>query len=195
MELVFATNNSHKIKEISALIDRRFHIIGLYDVGIEEEIPEDAYTLAENALFKARYVHVKTGMNVFADDTGLEVDALNGAPGVFSARYAGPGKSPDDNIVKLLKQLEGISLRTARFRTVIALIYNNREYMFEGTVNGEIINERRGKEGFGYDPVFRPEGYVKTFAELPLAEKNQISHRANATRKLVAFLSEQSLSQ
>jgi XTP/dITP diphosphohydrolase len=195
MELVFATNNKHKIKEISALLDDRFIILGLAEIGIVEDIPEDADTLAENAFSKARYVHSKTGLNVFADDTGLEVDALNGAPGVYSARYAGPGKSPHDNIIKLLKQLEGISLRKARFRTVIALIINEKEYLFEGTVEGEIINERRGTGGFGYDPVFMAEGYNKTFAELPLAEKNLISHRAMATGKLIKFLEQQAFSQ
>lgn len=188
MKLIFATNNRHKIREISALLDNRFNIIGLTEAGITDDIPEDADTIDENALFKARYVHSLTGMNVFADDTGLEVNALNGAPGVYSARYAGPGKSPDDNIVKLLAQLEGITSREARFRTVIALIFNGNEYLFEGTAEGEIINERRGTGGFGYDPVFRPAGFDKTFAELSLAEKNLISHRANATRKLISFL-------
>lgn len=191
MELVFATNNRHKIKEIGAILDNRFTVKGLADVGIADDIPEDADTLAENALFKARYVHSRTGLNVFADDTGLEVDALGGAPGVYSARYAGPGKSPDDNIVKLLGQLEGINLRKARFRTVIALIFKDKEYLFEGTVEGKIINERRGAGGFGYDPVFMAEGYDRTFAELPLSEKNLISHRAKATEKLIKFLEEQ----
>jgi XTP/dITP diphosphohydrolase len=195
MDLVFATNNKHKIKEVSALLNSRFHILGLAEVGINEDIPEDAVTLAENALFKAQYVHSRTGLNVFADDTGLEVNALNGAPGVYSARYAGPGKSPDDNITKLLKQLEGISLRKARFITVIALIFNKKEYLFEGTIEGKILNERRGTGGFGYDPVFMAEGYDKTFAELSLAEKNAISHRAKATGKLIQFLEEQALSE
>lgn len=195
MDLVFATNNKHKIKEVSALLNGRFNILGLADVGINEDIPEDADTLAENALFKARYVHSRTGLNVFADDTGLEVNALNGAPGVYSARYAGPGKSPDDNITKLLKQLDGISLRKARFITVIALIFNKKEYLFEGTIEGEILNERRGTGGFGYDPVFMAEGYDKTFSELSLAEKNAISHRAKATGKLIKFLEEQALSE
>lgn len=190
MELVFATNNKHKIREISALLDDRFTIVGLADVGIEEDIPEDADTLAGNALSKARHVHARTGLNVFADDTGLEVDALNGAPGVYSARYAGPGKSPDDNIVRLLKQLEGITDRKARFRTVIALILNDKEYLFEGTVEGKITMDRRGAGGFGYDPVFMAESFDRTFAELPLAEKNLISHRAKATEKLITFLEE-----
>jgi len=195
MELVFATNNTHKIKEISALLDDRFNIIGLADVGIEEDISEDADTLTGNALSKARYVHSRTGLNVFADDTGLEVDALNGAPGVYSARYAGPGKSPDDNIVRLLKELDGITDRKARFRTVIALILNDKEYLFEGTVEGKIMYERRGTGGFGYDPVFMAEGFDRTFAELPLAEKNLISHRARATERLITFLEKKALTR
>lgn len=188
MELLFATNNKHKIREISDLLDEGFRIIGLSEVNITEEIPEEEDTLAGNALGKARYVHRKTGMNVFADDTGLEVDALGGEPGVFSARYAGEGKSFDDNIDKLLLRMEGVTDRRARFRTVIALILEEREYLFEGAVEGEILSERRGTGGFGYDPVFRAEGYELTFAEIPLSEKNTVSHRARATRKLLEFL-------
>jgi XTP/dITP diphosphohydrolase len=188
MKLLFATNNKHKIREISDIISNNFTIIGLTDVNITEDIPEEADTLADNALFKARYVHERTGMNVFADDTGLEVEALGGEPGVYSARYAGEGKSFDDNINKLLNRLEGVEERKARFRTVIALIFENREYMFEGTVEGEILRERKGTGGFGYDPVFRAAGYDQTFAEMPLTEKNRISHRAVAMRKLLNFL-------
>lgn len=190
MKLVFATNNKHKIREISDILDNSFSIIGLADVNITGDIPEEADTLAENALFKARYVHEKTGMNVFADDTGLEVEALGGEPGVYSARYAGEGCSFDDNINKLLNRLEGIEDRKARFRTVIALILENTEYLFEGNVEGEILTERKGTGGFGYDPVFRASGYDQTFAEMPLSEKNMISHRAVATRKLLNFLEE-----
>ena len=188
MKLVFATNKKHKIREISDILDNSFRIIGLADVNITGDIPEEADTLAENALFKARYVHEKTGMNVFADDTGLEVEALGGEPGVYSARYAGEGCSFDDNINKLLNRLEGIEDRKARFRTVIALILENTEYLFEGNVEGEILTERKGTGGFGYDPVFRASGYDQTFAEMPLSEKNMISHRAVATRKLLNFL-------
>jgi XTP/dITP diphosphohydrolase len=188
MELVFATNNKHKIREISDLLDNNFRVLGLADLGINEEIPEEAETLEENALFKARYVHEKTGLNVFADDTGLEVDALGGAPGVYSARYAGESKSFDDNIEKLLRELQDVTGRSARFRTVIALILDDSEYLFEGTVEGEIIRERRGNGGFGYDPVFIASGYDLTFAEIPLGEKNRISHRAKAMRKLIGFL-------
>lgn len=190
MKLVFATNNKHKIREISDILDNSFSIIGLADVNITGDIPEEADTLAENALFKARYVHEKTDMNVFADDTGLEVEALGGEPGVYSARYAGEGCSFDDNINKLLNRLEGIEDRKARFRTVIALILENTEYLFEGNVEGEILTERKGTGGFGYDPVFRASGYDQTFAEMPLSEKNMISHRAVATRKLLNFLEE-----
>jgi XTP/dITP diphosphohydrolase len=188
MELVFATNNKHKVSEISDLLDSNFRIIGLSDLNITEEIPEDADTLEENALFKARYVHGKTRMNVFADDTGLEVTALGGAPGVYSARYAGESKSFDDNIDKLLCEMHCANDRSARFRTVIALILDDREYLFEGIVEGEITTERKGNGGFGYDPVFRATGSDKTFAEIPLQEKNSISHRARAMRQLISFL-------
>ncbi len=190
MELVFATNNKHKIKEISDLLGGKFKILGLADVNITEDIPEDAETLSENALFKARVVHDRTGLNVFADDTGLEVDALDGAPGVYSARYAGEGRSFDDNINKLLGQMGDTENRKARFRTVIALIINGSEFLFEGTVSGEITVGRRGNGGFGYDPVFLPDGYDRTFAEMPLSEKNRISHRARAMGKLLDFLAE-----
>ena len=189
MKLIFATNNKHKVREIASLLDDSYTVIGLNDVDISEDIPEDGETLTENALHKARYVYERTGMNVFADDTGLEVDALNGAPGVHSARFAGANKDPDANITKLLGLLEGKSNRKARFRTVIALIFDKKEYLFEGTVEGEIIDVRKGTEGFGYDPVFLADGYEQTFAEIPLSEKNMISHRARATRKLINFLS------
>jgi XTP/dITP diphosphohydrolase len=195
MELIFATNNKHKIREISDLLNDRFIILGLADVSITDDIPEDSDNLADNALFKARYVHERTDMNVFADDTGLEVDALNGAPGVHSARYAGIGKNPDDNIIKLLEQLKGVTDRKARFRTVIALILDHREYLFEGKVEGEIMLNRKGSGGFGYDPVFMAEGYDRTFAELPMSEKNKISHRAQAMKKLLDFLGQQAVSQ
>lgn len=190
MELIFATNNKHKIKEISDLLVDNFTILGLADTGITEDIPEEGETLEENALFKARYVHEKTRLNVFADDTGLEVPSLGGEPGVHSARYAGESKSFDDNIEKLLREMKDITERSARFRTVIALILDGSEYLFEGTVEGEIIRERRGSGGFGYDPVFIASGYDLTFAEIPLSEKNRISHRAKAMRKLIRFLSD-----
>jgi len=188
MELIFATNNRHKMREISSLLEPGTELIGLADVNITEEIPEEWETLEENALFKARFVHSRTGMNVFADDTGLEVEALNGAPGVHSARFAGEEKDSSANMTKLLGLLEGKKNRKARFRTVIALIYGDREYLFEGIVAGSIIEERKGTEGFGYDPVFIAEGYTLTFAEMPLSEKNKISHRARAFEGLRKFL-------
>ena len=184
MELVFATNNKHKIREISDLLDSNIMILGLADLGITEEIPEEAETLEENALFKARYVHEKTRLNVFADDTGLEVTALGGAPGVYSARYAGESKSFDDNIEKLLREMHGITERSARFRTVIALILDGSEDLFEGTVEGEIIPERRGNGGFGYDPIFFLPDLGMTVAELSPEVKNRLSHRAQAAAKL-----------
>lgn len=192
MILVFATNNKHKIREISDLLGDDVKILGLSDFNITGDIPEEAETLEENALYKARYVHDRTGMNVFADDTGLEVTALGGAPGVYSARYAGESKSFDDNIDKLLAELQGKEDRSARFRTVIALILDGKEYLFEGIIEGERISERRGDGGFGYDPVFIARGYDRTFAEIPLREKNSISHRARAMRQLITFLDEQS---
>lgn len=188
MELVFASNNLHKIKEISSIIGGKFDLRGLADLGITEEIPENEETIEGNALAKARYVHKLTGLNVFADDTGLETEALNGLPGVHSARFAGESKDSSANIRKLQKMLKGQSNRKARFKTVIALIYNDEEFMFEGTVNGKIIEENRGTEGFGYDPVFIPDCYETTFAEMPLSEKNKISHRARAFEKLKTFL-------
>lgn len=187
-ELVFATNNAHKLSEVQHLLGNKFHLLSLKDIRLEEEIPEDYDTLEQNAVQKARYIFDKTHMNCFADDTGLEVEALNGRPGVFSARYAGEGKNPKDNIKKLLKELEGVTNRKARFRTVVALIIENKEYLFEGIVNGQIIETERGTDGFGYDPVFLPDGYSETFAEMNLNQKNLISHRARAVGKLVDFL-------
>jgi XTP/dITP diphosphohydrolase len=188
MKLVFATNNLHKIEEISDLLGDSFILKSLKDLEIYEEIPEDFHTLEENALFKARFINKLTGMNVFADDTGLEIDALNGRPGVHSARFAGPGKNFEANIDKVLLLMAGTKDRRARFRTVIALIMNGSEYLFEGKVEGNILTERRGKQGFGYDPVFVPDGKNKTFAEMNLDEKNTISHRAIAFIKLKEFL-------
>lgn len=187
-EMVFATNNRHKLNEIKEITNGRLHLLGLRDIGCHEEIEETGSTLEENALIKARYVKNKYGYDCFADDTGLEVDALGGVPGVYSARYAGEGCKPEDNIAKLLGALTGIENRTARFRTVIALIYNGEEYFFEGEIKGKITTEKQGGDGFGYDPIFMPEGYDKTFAELGNEIKNNISHRALAMEKLVTFL-------
>lgn len=187
-ELVFVTNNLHKLEEISEIIGDEFHIISLAEIGCYDDIPEDAATLEGNASYKARYVYNKYGRDCFADDTGLEIDALEGRPGVRSARYAGEDCNPENNIRKVLSELEGKTDRKARFRTVISLIRKGIEVQFEGTVEGVILYEKRGKEGFGYDPVFLPDGYQLSFAEMPLEEKNKISHRARATRKLIDHL-------
>jgi XTP/dITP diphosphohydrolase len=193
MTIVFASNNAHKVKEIRSILGNSFTLLSLSDINITEDIPEEEALLEGNALAKARYVHKITGMNVFADDTGLEIDALNGLPGVHSARFAGENKDSSANIDKVFSLLGNSKNRKARFRTVIALIFENKEYIFDGIVTGEIINERRGKEGFGYDPVFVPEGNELTFAEMNLAEKNTVSHRARAFEKLRSFLNEKTM--
>lgn len=187
-ELVFATNNPHKLDEIRGITNGKLRILGLNDINCHEEIEETGSTLEENALIKARFVKEKYGYNCFADDTGLEVDALEGAPGVYSARYAGEGCSFADNMNKLLAALQGIEHRTAQFRTVIALVLNGKEYLFDGVIKGTIIEDKRGNTGFGYDPIFMPDGYDETFAELGNEVKNNISHRALAMKKLVDFL-------
>jgi XTP/dITP diphosphohydrolase len=190
MEIVFATNNTHKIKEISELLGNSFKLLSLSDVDFDVDIPEDFPTLEENALFKARFINKISGMNVFADDTGLEIDALDGRPGVHSARFAGTHRNFEANIDKVLILMSGINERKARFRTIIALILNDKEYIFEGVAGGKILDERRGSGGFGYDPVFLPDGESLTFAEMSLEAKNKISHRAKAFEKLRMFLSE-----
>jgi XTP/dITP diphosphohydrolase len=188
MEIVFATNNVNKIKEIRHILGDSFKLLSLHDLGIFEDIPENEPTLEGNAIHKARAVNRMLNKDVFADDTGLEIEALNGQPGVHSARFAGENKDSDANIDKALLMMGETENRNARFRTVIALILNGKEYLFEGIVNGRIIKEKRGKAGFGYDPVFIPEGMTKTFAEMSLDEKNRISHRARAFEKLKGFL-------
>lgn len=188
-EIIFATNNAHKLGEVQTLLEDKFALKTLRECGITEDIPETAETLEGNALLKARYVYERTGADCFADDTGLEVDALGGAPGVRSARYAGEQHDFDANNALLLKNLEGETNRTARFRTVIALILDGKEYLFEGKVEGTIIDHMTGSEGFGYDPMFVPEGDTRTFAEMSADEKNAISHRGRAVAKLVEFLS------
>ena len=188
MKLVFASGNPHKLKEIADILGEGYTLLSLKDIGCQEDIPEPWPSLEENALAKARYVSSNYGLDCFADDTGLEVEALEGRPGVKSARYAGPGKNSHDNMMKLLQEMEGITNRRARFRAVIALIHDGQEFLFEGIVNGHITHEPRGKGGFGYDPVFIPEGYAQTFAELSAEIKNGISHRFRATDKLVNFL-------
>ncbi|MFI5221705.1 MAG: RdgB/HAM1 family non-canonical purine NTP pyrophosphatase [Bacteroidia bacterium] len=188
MKLVFATHNSNKVKEILHLIGDRYEILILDEIGLKEEIEETGTTIAENASLKSRFIHEKFKLNCFADDTGLMVDVLGGKPGIFSARYAGEQKNAGDNIDLLLKKLEGQNNRKAKFLTVISLWLNDKETIFEGTLNGEIGMERRGTYGFGYDPVFVPSGSLKTLAEFTLEEKNRISHRALAFTKLIAFL-------
>lgn len=186
--LVFATNNPHKLKEIQAKVGDTFEIKSLNEINVSEDIPEPYETLKENAFNKARYIKEKYGYDCFADDTGLEIDVLNGRPGVFSARYAGPQCNFQDNVDKVLKEMAGQSTRKARFRSVIALIMDGNEYSFEGAVEGEILHEEHGNEGFGYDPVFRPEGFDLSFAEMGLDEKNKISHRGKAVARLTEFL-------
>jgi XTP/dITP diphosphohydrolase len=189
MKILFATNNAHKTEEVRAILDGTLTLMNLSDFNFTGEIPETSPTLEGNALQKARFIHRQFGIPCFADDTGLEVEVLDNAPGVLSARYAGQGKNPEDNMRKLLSELEGKDNRNARFRCVIAYIDNDsREYLFEGTVNGEILRERRGDRGFGYDPVFRPEGFDLSFAEMTEEDKNRISHRGEAVRKFVAFI-------
>lgn len=188
MELCFATNNVHKLEEVSQLLGDSFHIVSLEDIGCEEELPEEQETLEGNSLQKAKFVFDKFGINCFADDTGLEVEALGGAPGVYSARYAGEHRDSNDNNELLLENLKTKTNRKARFRTVVTLILDNQTFQFEGVANGEILKSRRGKAGFGYDPLFLPERHNKSMAELTAKEKNEISHRGNAIRKLVAYL-------
>ena len=186
-KIVFATGNPNKLKEIKSAI-KSFEIVGLKDLGITEEIPETGDDLKKNALQKAKYVYDKTGLDCFSDDTGLEIEAINNRPGVYSAMYAGPDCNAENNMQKVLKELEGKTNRNAQFKTVIALILQGKEYFFEGLVSGEVLKEKTGKDGFGYDPIFRPIGYKESFAEMSIAQKNEISHRGLAVKKLVKFL-------
>ncbi len=188
MEIVFATNNPNKIKEVSAIMPSNIRLLSLSDIGCNEDIPETMPTIEGNALQKARYVFDKYGYNCFADDTGLEVEALNNEPGVYSARYAGKDKDASANMKKVLEKLSGIDNRNARFKTVVALIVENEEHLFEGIINGTILAKATGTDGFGYDPIFSPGGYDITFAEMAPAEKNKISHRALAIKKLGNYL-------
>ena len=188
-KLVFATNNAHKLEEVAAILGDPVELLSLNDIGCQADIPETAETLEGNALLKSSYIYKNYHLDCFADDTGLEVEALNGAPGVYSARYAGgEGHDAQANMLKLLHELDGKENRKAQFRTAISLILDGKEYLFEGVIKGEIIKEKRGDSGFGYDPVFMPEGYDRTFAELGNDIKNQISHRALAVQKLCEFL-------
>nr|WP_319998381.1 non-canonical purine NTP diphosphatase [uncultured Draconibacterium sp.] len=188
MKLVFATNNKHKLEELQAILGDQFTLLSLKDIECFDEIPEEQPTLEGNASQKAYYIYDKFGMNCFADDTGLEIKALNGEPGVYSARYAGEDKNSEANMKKVLEKLTKINEREARFRTVISLVIDGEEKQFEGIVNGEILTEKRGDSGFGYDPVFKPEGLDQSFAEMGLEDKNKISHRGRAVQKLVDYL-------
>ncbi|NOU59907.1 non-canonical purine NTP diphosphatase [Marinifilum caeruleilacunae] len=188
MKLVFATNNQNKLKELQHLLGEKVELLSLADINCTDEIPEDHDTLEENATQKAEYIYKKYNVNCFADDTGLEISALNGEPGVYSARYAGVDKDAKANMKKVLAKMDGKQDRSSRFRTVISLILDDKEYQFEGIVNGNILEAERGKDGFGYDPIFEPKGYSVSFAEMEMSEKNKISHRGLAVQKLVQFL-------
>lgn len=188
MKLVFATNNQHKLKELQAILGNRFQLLSLKDIGCDEEIPEEQPTLEGNASQKSHFIYEKYGYSCFADDTGLEIEGLDGEPGVYSARYAGEEKNANANMDKVLNKMTKIKNRNARFRTVISLIIDGNEIQFEGIVDGEILMEKRGDSGFGYDPIFRPQGFQQTFAEMNLTDKNKISHRGRAVEKLVQYL-------
>ena len=195
MKLIFATNNQHKVEEIQSAIDDSIGVVSLKAAGIDIDIPEPHDTLEANALEKSRVIHRLTGENCFSEDTGLEVDALHGEPGVKSARYAGENKSFEDNIKKLLEKLGNDSNRKAKFRTVISLIWNEKEYLFEGICSGSILKEKKGTGGFGYDAVFKPDGSNMSFGEMTMEEKNQFSHRKKAADKLVLFLRKQDVNR
>ncbi|WP_113654298.1 non-canonical purine NTP diphosphatase [Pedobacter namyangjuensis] len=188
-QLVFATNNEHKTKEVSAILSPKYKVLNLKDIGCDVDIPETGNTFAENATLKSSYVVSHFKMDCFADDSGLEVDALNNEPGIYSARYSGQ-RGDEANMHYLLQKMEGENNRNARFKTVISLIKNGANYLFEGVIFGKLVTEPRGQNGFGYDPIFVPDGYDITFAEMDSAEKNRISHRAIAMQKLIAFLQE-----
>ena len=192
MQLVFASNNSNKIAEIQALVPKSIEILSLKDIGCTEEIPETAETIEGNAILKANYVTKKYGFNCFSDDSGLEIDFLNGAPGVFSARFAGEQKNDKDNIIKVLRELDGVKNRKAQFKTVIALNLNDQQHLFTGIIKGTITETEKGNQGFGYDPIFLPINYTNTFAELNQSEKSAISHRGQAVAQLLDFLNKNS---
>lgn len=193
-KLVFATNNAHKLEEVAAILSDKVELLSLNDINCHTDIPETADTLEGNALLKSSFIYKNYSLDCFGDDTGLEVEALGGAPGVYSARYAeGEGHDAQANMWKLLHEMEGKENRKAQFRTAISLLLDGKEYLFEGVIKGEIIREKRGNSGFGYDPVFMPEGYDQTFAELGSEIKNKISHRALAVQKLCEFLQKQDI--
>lgn len=193
MQLVFATNNRNKLKEVQAMLPKHIQLLSLEDILCVEDVPETQNTIKANAIQKATYIKTNYGFDCFADDTGLEVDALNGAPGVYSARYAGPQRNAEDNMNKLLSELENHPNRSAQFKTVIALHLKGKLHTFIGICRGEITTEKQGEKGFGYDPIFKAEGYKKTFAELSLEDKNKIGHRGKAVEQLIQFLSHSSI--
>ncbi|MGZ3751104.1 MAG: non-canonical purine NTP diphosphatase [Mucilaginibacter sp.] len=188
LKLVFATNNRHKLEEVAAKINHEIQLVTLEDIGCFEDIEETGSTFEENASIKSRFIFDKYQLNCFGDDSGLEVDALNGEPGIYSARYAGEHGNHKANIQKVLEKLQGVEIRSARFKSVISLMWNGKEYFFDGTVEGTIRHEPAGTGGFGYDPIFQPDGYSVTFAEMSLEEKNKFSHRGRSVEKLVMFL-------
>ena len=190
-KLIFATHNPNKLVEIKLAVNS-FEVVGLKEMGLHDDIAETGSTLEENALIKSQHIYKKTGLSCFADDTGLEVDALGGRPGVYSARHAGEKATAEDNMQKLLFEMEGQKNRKARFRTTISLILNGKEYSFEGQVEGEILHQKTGDDGFGYDPIFKPIGFDQSFAQMTMAQKNEISHRGMAVKKLIHFLSHRS---
>ena len=193
MELIIASQNQNKLVEFKKILGDKINLFSLSDIGLNQEIPENEKTIKKNAMFKAKFVNIQTGKNVFADDTGLEIDSLNGEPGVYSARYSGVERNSDKNIELVLTKLKNKSNRNSRFKTIISLIIDGKSVNFEGVVEGKITEEKRGSNGFGYDPIFQPDGYASTFGEMSLKEKNKISHRSIAINKMVQYLKENNL--
>ena len=193
MELIIASQNQNKLVEFKKILGDKINLFSLSDIGLNQEIPENEKTIKKNAMFKAKFVNTQTGKNVFADDTGLEIDSLNGEPGVYSARYSGVDRNPDKNIELVLRKLKNKANRNSRFKTIISLIIDGKSVNFEGVVEGKITEEKRGSNGFGYDPIFQPNGYASTFGEMSLKEKNKISHRSIAINKMVKYLKENNL--
>ena len=193
MELIIASQNQNKLVEFKKILGDKINLFSLSDIGLNQEIPENEKTIKKNAMFKAKFVNTQTGKNVFADDTGLEIDSLNGEPGVYSARYSGVDRNSDKNIELVLRKLKNKANRNSRFKTIISLIIDGKSVNFEGIVEGKITEEKRGSNGFGYDPIFQPNGYSSTFGEMSLKEKNKISHRSIAINKMVQYLKENNL--
>tara|TARA_B000000565_G_C23741713_1_gene361236 strand:+ start:520 stop:1104 length:585 start_codon:yes stop_codon:yes gene_type:complete len=193
MELIIASQNQNKLVEFKKILGDKINLFSLSDIGLNQEIPENEKTIKKNAMFKAKFVNTQTGKNVFADDTGLEIDSLNGEPGVYSARYSGVDRNSDKNIELVLRKLKNKANRNSRFKTIISLIIDGKSVNFEGVVEGKITEEKRGSNGFGYDPIFQPDGYASTFGEMSLKEKNKISHRSIAINKMVQYLKENNL--